>query len=99
MAYANIEDFSHQQLADYLATSVGIRSEAVSAFQTNLINGVTFLSMSEDDIKDLLPVIGDRILIRNLLKKLREVDSLIAILACYPTVAIAIYNFQLRIYV
>ena len=75
MAYVNIEDFSHQQLADYLATSAGIRSEAVSEFQANLINGDAFLSMSEDDLKDLLPVIGDRIQIRNLLKKLREVNS------------------------
>lgn len=73
MAYA-IESFSHQQLADYLTTSAGIQSEVVSEFKANLIDGAAFFSMSEDDLKGLLPIIGDRIMVRNVLKKLREVN-------------------------
>lgn len=71
---ADVAKYDCQQLSDYLLSS-GIREEATGAFQANMINGDAFFSLLEDELKELLPVIGDRILIRNLLKKLREVYS------------------------
>ena len=74
MGKEDVEKYDCQQLSDYLLSS-GIREEVTEAFQANLINGEAFLELSEEDLKELLPVIGDRILIRKLLKKLHEVIS------------------------
>ena len=71
MGKDDVEKYDCQQLSDYLLSS-GIREEVAKAFQANLINGEAFLYLSED-LKELLPVIGNRILIRKLLKKLHEV--------------------------
>jgi len=70
---ADIAEYDCQQLSDYLLSS-GIREECAAAFTDNMINGEAFFSLSEEDLKELLPVIGDRILIRKLLKKLSEVS-------------------------
>ena len=71
MGKDNVENYDCQQLSDYLLSS-GIREEVTEAFQAN-INREAFLYLSEEDLKELLPVIGNRILIRKLLKKLHEV--------------------------
>ena len=72
MGKEDVEKYDFQQLLYYLL-SRGIREEVTEIFQANLINGEAFLYLSEEDLKELLPIIGDRILIRNLLKKLHEV--------------------------
>lgn len=61
----DVEKYDCQRLFEYLLVA--------EAFQANLINGEAFLELSEEDLKELLPVIGDRILVRKPLKKLHEV--------------------------
>ena len=46
----------------------GFHEDVVLAFAANRICGQTFIEMTDEDIKELLPVIGDRIRIRKLLK-------------------------------
>lgn len=47
----------------------GFHEDAVLAFAANRICGQTFMEVTDEDIKELLlPVIGDRIRIRKLLK-------------------------------
>ena len=53
----------------------GFHLELVASFSRNRIDGATFIDLSEDDLKDLAPVIGDRVNIRKLLAKTREVNS------------------------
>ena len=78
MAQADVAKYDRQELSDYLLSS-GIRQEVAEVFQANMINGNAFLSLSEDDLKELLPVIGNRSLVRKLLKKLRKVYNAIII--------------------
>ena len=68
----DVKKYGCQCLSDYLLFR-GIQEEVMEAFQANLINGEAFLDLSQEDLKELLPVIRDRILIRKLLKKLHEV--------------------------
>ena len=81
MAQGHIAKYNCQQLSDYLLSN-GIREEVAEAFQANVINGDAFFSLLEDDLKELLPVIGDRILIKKLLNKLHEVYVAIIYTCC-----------------
>ena len=91
MAQADVAKYGCQELLDYLLSS-GKRQEVAEAFQANMINGDAFLSLSEDDLKELLPVIGNRSLVRKLLKKLREVYK--AIIIYYVTCTVYRVNFE-----
>ena len=55
-----VAQYDYQQLADYLRGK-GMRTEVAKSFEDNLIDGEAFVSMTEDDLKELVPVIGDRI--------------------------------------
>ena len=46
----------------------GFHEDVVSAFAANRICGQTFIEMTDEDIQELLPVVGDRIQVRKLLK-------------------------------
>ena len=49
--------------------------DIVQRFSRNKICGFTFLSLSEDDLKELLPVIGERVRVRQFLKETKQVCS------------------------
>lgn len=63
----NLEDFG-----DFLLEK-GIHEEVASLFISNRIIGSAFLRLSEDDIKELTPRIGNRILVKELLKEVSKV--------------------------
>ena len=67
-----------------LLTEKGVHSDVVASFSRNRICGVTFLTFSEDDLKELLPVIGGRVTVRNLLLEVRKVCCVIILSGpCY----------------
>ena len=72
----------------------GAHEDIVASFSTNRISGEAFLNLSEDDLKELLPVIGDRVYIRGLLRNARETTSTVAILCVllYPLYAVSCIN-------
>lgn len=53
----------------------GFHEDVVSSFSNNRICGRTFVQLTEDDLKELLPVIGDRVRIRQLLNEIHQVSS------------------------
>lgn len=53
----------------------GFHDDVVAAFSSNRICGHTFVQLTEDDLKELLPVIGNRVRIRKLLNELHQVIS------------------------
>lgn len=59
----NCEDLGHFLEAE------GVHEDAVSTFVNNRICGQTFLALTEDDLKELVPIIGDRVYIRELLQR------------------------------
>ena len=63
----NLEDFG-----DFLLEK-GIHEEVASLFISNRITGSAFLRLSEDDIKELTPRIGNRILVKELRKEVSKV--------------------------
>jgi len=65
-----MEKLDAREFADFLLER-GVHEDAAAAFLSNRISGENFLSISEDDLKDLLPVIGDRITIRKILQEFK----------------------------
>ena len=51
----------------------GIHEDIIAAFVANRICESTFLKLNEEDLKELIPLIGDRIRVRELQNKAREV--------------------------
>ena len=60
--------------------------DIVHRFSKNKICGSTFLNLTEDDLKDLLPVIGERVRVRKLLKEARQVCNYTRNSACWSDV-------------
>ena len=59
MDRGNIRDLNVEEFADYLRGE-GISSEVLSNFAINRISGTAFIKLTEDDLKDLIPIIGVR---------------------------------------
>ena len=55
-----MDKLSCEEFSDFLEEQ-GAHGDVIAAFHRNRINGEAFLNLSEDDLKELLPVIGDRV--------------------------------------
>lgn len=58
----------------------GIQEDVVSIFVTNKVNGSVFLKLSEADLKELIPMIGDQVIVREILKEVCKVSELLFLL-------------------
>ena len=70
-----IEPLSHEEFGDFLSER-GLHEDAVSAFVSQRVSGAAFLKLSEDDLKELIPIIGDRILVRELLRECQVLGNI-----------------------
>jgi len=66
------EGLSCNDLGEYL-TAQGIHEDVVAVFNANRICGEAFMEFQENDLREMLPVIGDRVRIRKLLDSLKQV--------------------------
>ena len=64
--YVNFETVSSEEFCKYL-TRKKFTKDVVQLFHEQRICGSAFLNMREEDIADMVPRVGDRIMIRNLL--------------------------------
>ena len=69
-----VEGLSCAGFSEFLVRE-GFHNDIVSAFSSNRVCGQTFVQLTEDDLKELLPVIGDRVRIRKLLKEINQVRA------------------------
>ena len=55
-----------------LLEEAGVHEDVTRSFTENRINGMGFLSLTEEDLKELVPVIGDRISVRKLKENFKK---------------------------
>lgn len=67
-----LEDLNCDDLGQYL-TDNGCHEEVVSTIISNRINGELLLELQEEDLKEMFPVLGDRMTIRKILDRIRQV--------------------------
>lgn len=65
-------DWDVYDFATFL-TDKGLHDEVVSNVIENRITGTLFLKLTEADLKELAPVIGDRLALRKVLEQARKV--------------------------
>lgn len=63
-----VEPLSHEEFGDFLLER-GFHENVASLFVSQRVSGAGFLKISEDELKELIPIIGDRILVRELLRE------------------------------
>lgn len=64
----DVRQLTCNEFSEYL-TREGVHEEIIAKFSDNRICGETFCDLTEEDLKELLPVVGDRVRIRRLLKE------------------------------
>lgn len=73
-----IKGMECEEFGDYLL-ALGLHEDVVSNIVGNRIDGQLFISLSEGEIKELAPAIGDRIRLRKILDEERTVTEIIVI--------------------
>ena len=68
----SISQLSIEDFAEYLLDR-GFNATVAKSFEENQISGAAFLNLSNDDLKELVPLIGVRLGIRELLQSARQV--------------------------
>ena len=72
---SHLQFLSVEELADYLEEE-GMDEEVAKSFKENRICGATFLQLQNDELKELVPVIGSRVKVRKLLENAIQVGGL-----------------------
>lgn len=72
MSEIHVSDMNCTEFNEFLVKK-GFHEDVVSSFYNNRICGATFSDLTEEDLKELLPVIGDRARVRRLLQEVKEV--------------------------
>ena len=65
-----VAKMSKEELCDYLNGKT-LDPEAVDTVRQNRLSGATFLELSKEHLKELFPVVGDRIAVSKLLESLK----------------------------
>jgi len=73
MAVRPVPHLSVNELVEYLEAN-GLRPQTLDSFRNNIVDGKAFLRLTEDDIKELAPLIGERTLVRELIRQNKEVS-------------------------
>ena len=76
MEETTIEGMNCEDLFNFLETE-NIHEDVTSAFIKNRICGQAFLNLSNDDLKELILVIGDRVCVRGILENTCKVFLLL----------------------
>ena len=71
MDFSEFNSLSIEQLGEYLENK-GVSNEAILRLEENKVSGLAMLLVDEVELKELLPTIGDRAIVKNLLKELRS---------------------------
>lgn len=66
----DVEGFSKEELCDYLERQ-HLHFEVVDIVEKNRLSGASFLQLTCDHLKEMFPVIGDRIPVTEILDQLR----------------------------
>lgn len=69
-----LSSFDIDELSDFLLDE-GVDVGTVKEFQRNKICGKAFLNLAEEDLKELIPLIGVRATIRDILNKVSQEDE------------------------
>lgn len=59
-SYDEIQKFTVTELSSWLEDKEDITEDIITVVETNRVNGKTFVDLSDDDLKELFSLFGDR---------------------------------------
>ena len=59
------------ELRDWLETKDDITGDILDTLETNRVNGRTLIELTENDIKELFPILGDRKAVQRVVDRLK----------------------------
>ena len=80
---AAIEDFGVEDFCDFLSSSGELSEEAVNMFRSNRISGAVFFDLTDTDLKELLPILGDRKVVQRMIKSYQPSQTVSIIFALF----------------
>ncbi len=72
MEYCYREPRAKMEFKELCTIIIGLGSEVVDVIQRNRLTAATFLELSSEHLKELFPIVGDRISVTKLLQELKE---------------------------
>lgn len=72
---SNVSQLTVDELKDFLLQK-GIDEEVVCDFQRNRVSGQSFVELTEEDLKELVPLVGVRTTIRRILQECQRVSTI-----------------------
>lgn len=72
MKMDDFKTLSVSGLCSFLATQ-RISTKTLDNLSNNMVSGLAMTLLDEGEIKELVPIIGDQAILRNMLKKLEQV--------------------------
>lgn len=70
---ASLQNFSVRELVSFLEDQ-NVPPNVLDNFEENCVNGEAFLTLEEEDLKELVPLIGERTLVRKILRSSKLVS-------------------------
>lgn len=69
-----MKDLDSTDLGQYL-TEQGLHEDAVATIVDNRISGELFMDLTGEDLKDMFPIVGDRMSVHKILQNIQQVAS------------------------
>ena len=66
-----------EELSDHLVEK-GVHEDMFTTFKSNRISGKVFLKLSDENLKELIPTVGDRVLVKELLEEIESCQCQVA---------------------
>ena len=63
--------FNARELRDWLETKDDITGDILDSLETNRVNGRALIELSENDLKELFPILGDRKAVQRVVDRLK----------------------------
>ena len=70
MDLSSLKKLSVLELSTFLGEN-GVSSDAIQSLKTNQVSGLALLLVEEDELKEMLKTIGDRAVVRDILRRVR----------------------------
>lgn len=70
-----IREMDVEEFCEFLVVERALHPDLKATFSENRVSGAVFLDLTEEDLKELVPVLGDRTKVRKLLQETKEVSE------------------------
>ena len=86
-----IESFNVEQLCDFLTQLNQLSEQTIASFSENRISGAIFFELGNDDLREIVPVLGERKVLEKLMRSYKPTEAVshVQVHACVYSVKVS----------